>query len=64
MQTVHTASVVQTVEKTVKLILPTDPAWLQTPSTSSKSHFMVRFSDQHQPFCDDQLHAINLDHPH
>lgn len=63
MQT-HTASVVQTVEKTAKLALPTDPAWLQTPSTFLKNHFVVDFSDQHQPFGDDQSHAINFDHPH
>lgn len=64
MQTCHTASVVQMVEKTAKVILPADPAWLQTPSTSSKSNFVVHFSDQHQPFSDDQSHAISLDYPH
>lgn len=64
MQTCDTTSVIQTGKKTAKLILLADPAWLQTPSTSSKSHFMVDFSDQHQPFSDDQSHAISLEYPH
>ena len=64
MQTCHTASVVQMVEKTAKLILPAQPAWLQTPSTSSKSHFMVDFSDPYQPCGDDQSQANSLEYTH
>lgn len=46
-------------------MLPEDPACItmQTPSTSSKSHFVVDFSNQHQPSRDDQLHAIILEYP-
>lgn len=50
MQTCYGTSAVQMVEKPTKLRLPAGPAWMQTPETPSKSHFMADFSDPHQPF--------------
>lgn len=64
MQTCYGTSAVQMVEKPTKLRLPAGPAWMQTPETPSKSHFMADFSDPHQPFGEYQSHTFSLDFPH
>lgn len=64
MQTCYSTYVVQMVERPVKLRLPAGPAWLQTPGTPLKRHFMADFSDPHQPFGEYQSHTFSLDYPH
>lgn len=64
MQTGFGTSVVQMVEKPAKFRLSAGPAWLQTPESPSKSHFMAGFSDPRQPFGEYQSHTFSLEYPH